>query len=134
MLIATAYFLERIGLDGTVRWAQPGRKADMRGLMHGLNVSADGTVVDFVYRERELARARFYIANPSLILNSDDDGRTFPPVREGLPVEDWLEWWEPWSEGKPLLLDEMEQARSEAVRRWSPLCRGRGLDIARIRR
>ena len=80
-----------------------------------LGLSADGMVVDFGYELWGEGRARFDLATLTLSADPPADGRTAPPVQQGLTVTDWINSTDPRLDGKPLPLDAYEISRSLAI-------------------
>jgi WD40 repeat protein len=112
LLVAAADpFLAVLESDGSLRWAHPSPKADLRD--DALAVSADGTIVDF----HEWGRSPFRFDLRALKLSRDlpADHQTTRAKQAGLAVEGWRDGFSPTLDGKPIKLQHRERSRSLAV-------------------
>ena len=108
-------YLALLGPDGAARWKQRPRQADLREQQRTLSVSANGGLVDFGYGYGGTAPARFDLSGLALSLDPPEDGRTAPPERTALKVENWDGSTNPSVGGKPLPLDRYETSFSLAI-------------------
>ena len=116
LLVATQDpFLAVLDPDGRPQWAHPSPKADFRGQSELLEVSADGTIVDFGFEMGGEAPLRFDLGALKLSQDPPADQQTTPPKQAGLAFEGWLDGFSPTLDGKPIKLDQYERGRSFAV-------------------
>ncbi|MEO1089258.1 MAG: caspase family protein [Pseudomonadota bacterium] len=116
LVAATDPYLARLATDGTSLWTLGPPQANFRAVSAGaLNVSADGTVVDFGYEPSGANPARFDLAALDLTLDPTADDRTAKPRHDGLPVENWFDHTRPTLDGEPLPLQPHEISRSLAI-------------------
>jgi WD40 repeat protein len=108
-------FLELLEPDGRPRWAHSSPKADFRGQLDRLAVSADGTIVDFGFEFGGKSPLRFDLRARKLSGDPPADQQTIPPKRTGLAVERWFAEFSPTLDGKPLNLGPNERSRSLAI-------------------
>ncbi len=116
-LLVTAQdpFLAVLDSDGRPQWARPSPKADFRGQWDSLDVSADGTIVDFGFEMGGESPLRFDLRALKLSQDPPADQQTTPPKQAGLAVEGWLDGFSPTLDGEPIRLQKYEQSRSLAV-------------------
>lgn len=113
LVAATDPWLGRLGVDGTLRWSEsPRHKIDPRGQRHNLGLSNDGMMVDFGIEEWGNTRVRFDLR--AMGPDPPDDGRTRPPVQQGMAITDWENTRRPTLAGVPLPLKLHEISRSLA--------------------
>lgn len=115
IVAAAGPWLGRLGPDGAPRWATPPPIADYRGQRSTLAASEDGSIVAFGFEQWGRAPAWFDLSSRSLAQGPAPEGRTAPPVQQGLPVADWINSPSPTLGGRPLRLEDLERSRSLAL-------------------
>jgi hypothetical protein len=108
-------WLGRLGPDGAPRWVATPPIADYRGQRSTLAASEDGSIVAFGFEPWGEAPAWFDLSSRSLAQGPPPEGRTAPPVQQGLPVAGWINTPSPTLGGRPLRLEDLEWSRSLAI-------------------
>ena len=81
--------LAMITKNGDTLWALHPPIADFRDQADAFAVSADGTIVDFLYEEHGKSLFRFNLNARTLTPGPPDDGRTVPAKKHGIAVVNW---------------------------------------------
>jgi WD40 repeat protein len=116
LLVASADpWLGRLAPDGTPRWRHGPPGADLRNEDTRFSVSADGERVGFYFDPSGKVPAHFDLTSRALIAGSSAGAGMETPRQTGLPVENWLNQYNPTLGGKPLPLEQYEMSRSFAV-------------------
>jgi WD40 repeat protein len=108
-------FLELLEPDGRPRWAHASPNADFRNQRDRLAVSADGTIIDFVFQGGGPSPLRFDLRALTLSRDPPADQRTIQPKQAGLAIEGWRNNRSPTLDGKPIRLERHEFSRNLAI-------------------
>jgi WD40 repeat protein len=108
--------------DGHRVWTVGSRVFDFRGQEDTLKASVDGSLVDFLYRDRTSAgvtptdtKLRFDLRSLTLSSPTPSDGLTFAPLREDLTIDSWRDGTSPTLNARPIPLHSYERARGVAI-------------------
>ncbi len=115
LLTTTGPSITMLGPGGRVEWHHGARTADFSTQEDTLGVSPDANTVDFAYEADGKSRLRFNLRKLSLTADPGDDHITAPPVRQGLPLENWDNSEAPMLDGKRIALARFETSQSMAV-------------------
>jgi WD40 repeat protein len=116
--IAVASMAPCFGLmsaKGEPIWSVPSPTADFIDSTDRLKVSADGKIVDFGLGDVAGTNLRFDTESLRLSDEVSDDGLTFAPNREGLPIDSWRDGDSPTLRGRLIPIGEYDIARSLAI-------------------
>jgi WD40 repeat protein len=116
LLVATTDpWLGRLRPDGTAAWVHGPPIADYRGHSDTLQLSSDGTLVDFGFAAFGKLPMRFDVTARLLTADPVHSGRMAAPFLDGLAIEGWETTSHPSLNGHPLLLQHGEYSRSLAI-------------------
>jgi WD40 repeat protein len=109
--------------DGHPAWTVGSPVFDFRDQADTLQASADGSLLDFVYRDptsisgyiSPAAKLRFDLWSLKLSSPPPNDGLTFAPLREGLTIDGWRNGRSPTLNTRPIPLNPYDIARSVAI-------------------
>jgi hypothetical protein len=96
-------------------WTVASPVLDFRWQTDKMRVSEDGKVIDFGYGNPGVAVLRFDVRSLKLSSLPQIDGLTFAPLREGLPIEGWVNGTTPTPGGQPLSFEAYEVLESLAI-------------------
>lgn len=115
IVAAQGPWLGRLAPDGAPRWTAPPLIGDFRGQRRTFAAAHDGSAVAFGFEPSGEAPAWLDLSARSLAQGLPPEGRTVPPVQQGLPVEDWMNSPFPTLDGNLLELEAHEWSRSLAI-------------------
>jgi WD40 repeat protein len=122
LVAAQVACLGLINADGHALWTVGSRIFDFRDQVDTLKVSDDARLVDFPFRDPTSVRAsptdpklRFDLRSFTLSSPKANDGLTFAPRREGLPIDGWRNGRSPTLNGQPIPFTPYDIARSVAI-------------------
>jgi WD40 repeat protein len=111
-------YIGLLGRDDRLIGERRAALADFRGIADQLAVSANGLAVQFAFEASGTRPARFSLATRTMAPGAAPEGDS--PIRPrleapGLEVRDWEGGFKPKLNGKPIALDNYEQALSLAI-------------------
>ncbi len=106
--------------EGKTRLLNESEVVDYHKILNDFQLAADGTTVQWVYKDNDKSRARFSPATGKLGEPSQTESLhtpLHPPITtaSGLVVSGWNGTYEPKLNGKPLKIDDHELAHSLAI-------------------
>lgn len=107
--------LELTGLDGNIVWTAASNVPNFRQRPDSLQISEDGAVVDFSFGDAADTRLRFDVRSLQLSIGAANDGLTFAPDRQGLPIGGWRNGLVPTLGANGIPIDRYDTSRSLAI-------------------